>query len=284
MEPNNEIEEIRLRALRYQGKDAEMAVTMTDGRSLKAIIGAEEKHQDEARFNRRYRDPKDGYAEDHKQSPVEKLRQDRDDLALMRQGFRQDWEHAEERAKDERKHGQPGPWTNLQRDLSRAQAEVRERERKVRNTSFDDDERQLLADTDPAVKPDRGIKGGDSGDGDGDGGAPPAPALQRDESSRQAPDVAAKWAAQQSSQGTGRNEDNAERVKPAALRPTLASATKPAETGKVEDGGKSDETAPKQEPDVNPAAARALKTLEASKQAEASKPSIELPSVRRFKV
>lgn len=278
MEPNNEIEEIRLRALRYQNKDAEMTNTMTDGRSLKAIIDAEEKHQREARFDQRYRDPKDGYAEDQKQSPVAKLRQDRDELAVMRQGFRQDWEHAEERAKDERKHGQPGPWTNLHQDLSRAQVEVRERERKVRNTSFGDDERQLLADTDPAVKPDRGIKGGDGGGDDGDGGAPPA--LQRDESSRQAPapDVAAKWAAQQSSQGMGRNEDNAERVKPAALRPTLATATKPAETGK------GDETAPKQEPDVNPAAARALKTLEASKQAEASKPSIELPSVRKFKV
>lgn len=275
MEVNQEIEEIRLRTIQFQRKDYDAWKTMTDGESLKEIIRAEEKHQRDANFDKLYHDPKDGYREDHKQSPVEKLRQDREDLSLARQGFRQDWEHVEERAKDERKHGQPGPWTNLNRDMSQANAEFRGHEREIRSTPFSKPERQLLADTDPEAKPDTKIQGGD-----GSEGAPqPAPTNDPQPSTPPVRDVAAKWAEQQRQEKE--RDETAEKVNPPPLRKKLADATKPA-ASKVEDGGKGDEGAPKNtpkaEPDVNPAAARALKTL------EASKPSLELPAVRKFKV
>jgi len=275
MEVNQEIEEIRLRTIQFQGKDYDVWKTMTDGESLNGIISAEEKHQHDANYDKLYRDPKDGYREDRKQSPVEKLRQDREDLSRARQGFRQDWEHVEERAKDERKHGQPGPWTNLNLDMSQANAEFRGREREIRSTPFSEPERQLLADTDPAMKPDTKIQGGD-----GNQGAPqPAPTNDPQPSTPPVRDVAAKWAEEQR-QGKERAE-TAEKVNPPPLRKSLADATKPA-ASKVEDGGKGDEGAPKPAPkedsDVNPAAARALKTL------TESKPSIGLPAVRKFKV
>lgn len=276
METQMEIEEIRRRLDDFRLQENDMWDTMKNGHGLTDILDAEEKYQRQTKFNRHYRDPKDGYSEDNKPSPVEKLRKEREDLSLARQEFRQDWGHVENRARDERKHGEPGAWSHLNREMSQLNGEVRGHEREIRSTPYSDAESQLLADTDPAAKPDTKIK-----DGDGSDDAPP-PAPSQQPGSAPVRDVAAKWAAQQSQGKQHDHDELAVKEEHAPLRSTLAAAAIKPAAAKVDDGGKGDEGAPtntpKEEPDVNPAAARALKTL------EASKPSIELPAVRKFKV